>query len=216
MGNLNDAGSSKRATDGRGRAEIPTNPSLFLRLNASSTTARDLAWQEFRDRYAPIIAGFARNLCAARQDTDDLIQDVMTGFYCASPRYVYRPEKGRFRGYLKTCTVNALKKMRRKRARDRATSLNEMNIEPAKLDEAWDRAWDQEVLHRVLLEARTVWGGNKTFQAFERYVIFNEPAEKVAQELQMTVNSVHQSKTRMVKMLREMRVRLETDFEGRT
>ena len=40
-------------------ADVPsdsaTNPSIFLRLNAADATPRELAWDEFSRRYAPII-----------------------------------------------------------------------------------------------------------------------------------------------------------------
>jgi RNA polymerase sigma factor (sigma-70 family) len=193
---------------------VLTSASLLIRLNAPGVAARELAWQEFRDRYAPIIAGFARNLGAARQDIDDLIQEVIAGFYSVSPRFVYQPGKGRFRGYLKTCTAHALSKLRRERQREHAGSLEDVDPESVQVAQAWDRAWDHEVLHQVLAEAREVWGSSKTFQAFERYSILNEPAEKVGESLQMNVNSVHQAKTRMVKMLKEMRMRLDAELDG--
>ena len=50
-----------------------TNPTLFLRINATEPGPREIAWEQFRSRYAPMIAGFARNLGARPQDVDDLI-----------------------------------------------------------------------------------------------------------------------------------------------
>ena len=39
-----------------------TNPTIFLRLRAGDAAPREIAWDEFNARYAPIIAGFARRL----------------------------------------------------------------------------------------------------------------------------------------------------------
>src|SRR4051812_49863872 len=91
------------------REAFVTNPSIFLRINQKEKRPRELAWTEFRDRYAPIIAGFARKLSVKPQDIDDIIQDVLLGFFAKSPTFVYDPAKGRFRGYLKVCTFRAMR-----------------------------------------------------------------------------------------------------------
>ena len=44
------------------RDELLTNPTLLLRLKGDDPTPRQLAWEEFQRRYAPIIAGFAMKL----------------------------------------------------------------------------------------------------------------------------------------------------------
>ena len=74
-----------------------TRASIFARLGSSGPRERERAWSEFRDRYAPIIAGFAAKCGASRQDIDDIIQDVLTNFLGASGEFVYDPAKGRFR-----------------------------------------------------------------------------------------------------------------------
>ncbi len=79
-----------------------TRASIFVRLVESQPEAREMAWSEFRARYAPVIAGFAAKCGATRQDIDDIIQDVMTSFLGRSGEFLYDPQKGRFRGYLKT------------------------------------------------------------------------------------------------------------------
>src|SRR4051812_30562808 len=46
-----------RKLDSTGGA-FTTNPTLFLRINATDPGPREIAWEEFKDRYAPMIAGF--------------------------------------------------------------------------------------------------------------------------------------------------------------
>ena len=65
-----------------------TNPSIFLRLNRTDTVVRELAWEEFHRQYGVVIAGFARQLGLSRADVEDVVQDVMTGFYATSPTFV--------------------------------------------------------------------------------------------------------------------------------
>ena len=96
-----------------GRADRDTNPSIFLRLRGGATTARELAWHEFHECYAPVIAAFARELGAKAHQVDELVQDVLVGFYARSPTFVYDPAKGRFRSYLRTCTCHVVRRRKR-------------------------------------------------------------------------------------------------------
>ncbi len=104
--NHDNSENERPATDSNNVGHL-TRASIFARLGSSGPGERELAWTEFRSRYAPIIAGFAAKCGASRQDIDDIIQDVLTNFLGASGEFVYDPGKGRFRGYLKTCTVRA-------------------------------------------------------------------------------------------------------------
>src|SRR3954470_7522949 len=70
---------------------LTTNPSIFIRLKAADAAPREFAWKEFHERYAPIIAGFAQRLGARKPDLDDILQDVMLGFFSKSPTFVYDP-----------------------------------------------------------------------------------------------------------------------------
>ncbi len=85
------------------RLQSVTAKSLFIRLR-DGAPAREIAWEKFFERYAPIIKAFARKLGVRPHDIDDLVQDVIVRFFSALPEFSYDPAKGRFRGYLKTCT----------------------------------------------------------------------------------------------------------------
>src|SRR5690349_1099303 len=79
-----------------------TRATLLIRLNGGRPE-REVAWAEFHELYAPVISGFARRMGARAQEVDDLVQEVLKAFFCATPEFAYDPAKGRFRGYLKTC-----------------------------------------------------------------------------------------------------------------
>src|SRR5205085_7778264 len=96
--------------------EFSTSATLLLRLRPGGDE-RELAWTEFHCRYAPIIAGFARKLGARPQDIDDIVQDVLASFFGSSAKFRYDPGKGRFRGFLKTCTFHQLLKNKEQGAR---------------------------------------------------------------------------------------------------
>lgn len=190
-----------------------TRASLFDGLRAAQPAARELAWHEFRARYAPVIAGFAKKCGASPQDVDDIIQDVMAGFLGASDRFVYDPTKGRFRGWLKTCTVRAAIRRHGKNLRYRGVPLEDLPQAEAAVEPEWNDMWEQQLVARALVNLREESAGSVAFRAFEQYVLLDRDATIVAAELQTSVNNVHQAKTRMTAKLREIvqRLRAEED-----
>jgi len=218
IGILEQAASTMASSSEQAREETQTRASVFLRLKETDPVPRELAWQAFYDRYAPLIAGYARSKGATPQQADEIVQDVMLGFFSASPRFVYNPAAGRFRGYLRVCVGRALKRLRDadRSGRLPSVSLDDIDIPDAKADDPadvglWDELWERERLGRILAEAREHYhrkGRTETFLAFERNVLFGEPAAMVAQELGMSPASVHVAKMRVTRRLAALKTRL--------
>jgi len=185
-----------------------TRASIFERLKSADRADRELAWVDFRGRYAPVIAGFARKLGATRQDIDDIIQDVLLGFFGVSGGFQYSPDQGRFRGFLKVCTIRAALRRAGKNLRFQGVPLEHVSPEDLAIDHVWQDVWEQELVTQALLAVRAEAAGSMPFRAFEQYVLLDRPAEVVAAELKTTVNSVHQAKTRVTRQLREALQRL--------
>jgi RNA polymerase sigma factor (sigma-70 family) len=180
-----------------------TNPTIFLRLKEAEAAPREMAWEEFYGRYAPVITAFARRLRARPGDVEDIVQDVMLGFFAKSPTFVYDPNKGRFRGYLKVCTYHALSKRMadNKTIGDRA--FHEVDPDSLAIDQVWNEAWEENRVRRALDELRTAMARTKTFAAFERYILLEEPAAAVAEKLGMHINSVYRSREQIGRLLKE-------------
>jgi RNA polymerase sigma factor (sigma-70 family) len=181
-----------------------TNPTLFLRLNGQGAI-RELAWEEFHRAYAPIIAGFARKLGAPKAEVEDVVQEVMTGFYSTSPRFVYDPQRGRFRGFLKVCTLHAVAKRFGGQARFNQVPIEQVDPNWLTVDSAWSDIWEQEIFRRALEETKSQYSRNaateRTFQAFVEYVMREKTAEEVAQSLGLQIGSVHMAKIRVTRTL---------------
>lgn len=182
---------------------LTTNPSIFLRLRQSDPGPRELAWGEFHARYAPIIAGFAQRLGAKGSDLDDVVQDVMLGFFAKSPTFVYDPAKGRFRGYLKVCTYRALTAHLERQSKVQGVSLDQVSPNEVAIEQIWNDLWERETYQQAMQALRTKMGQTKTFQAFEQYVAFSQPAEQVAQNLGLHLTSVYRAKAEVMQLLRE-------------
>lgn len=193
--------------------EDRTRASLLQRLSAPVTGDRELAWDEFRARYVPIIAGFAKRCGANRQDLDDIVQDVLAAFVGAQSEFVYDRERGRFRGYLKTVTVRAAIRRAGKNLRFRGIKLDEVPDAELAVESLWNDVWEQELVAQALQQVRRDCNGSLAFRAFEQYVLLDRSAEVVAAELGTSINNVHQAKTRITKQLRETVQRLRASEE---
>jgi RNA polymerase sigma factor (sigma-70 family) len=180
-----------------------TNPSIFLRLNRDETGLRELAWEEFHQRYAAVIVSFARQLGVRSADVDDIVQDVLIGFYSTSPTFVYDPAKGRFRFYLKSCTLHAIQRRAGRDAKFQGLPLDQIDPGALEVDQAWNDIWEQEQLRRAVEELRYEMGTTKTFRAFEMYVILDLPPQDVSEQLGLHIDNVYRAKQSVTRMLRE-------------
>ena len=192
---------------GRGDPLYATRASIFLKLKADGTYDRELGWVEFADKYSRVIAGFARNAGLPAQEADDVLQDVLLGFFRVSERFEYDPKKGRFRGYLKRVTLNAIRARHR---RKRPTTGFDDTVDPPvenDLDAAWDRQWTEQLLQRAMGEAKNEVE-KRTWQAFELYGVRGVPADEVAKEIGMTPSAIRHAKMRLTRRVREIVNRL--------
>lgn len=187
-----------------------TRATIFLRLNDSDHNVREVGWREFRDRYAPVIVGFCRNAGLPAQDADDVLQEVMFGFFRVSSRFEYDPRRGRFRGYLKTATLNVIRKRLRQRPFGAPVDSMDLADDAPGVTSLWDRQWEDHLTQRAI---ETVRGrlDTRTFEAFDLYARRGVPAEEVARRLDMKVNSVHQAKRRVLKAVNEEVARMQEE-----
>ncbi|MDP7070119.1 MAG: sigma-70 family RNA polymerase sigma factor [Phycisphaerales bacterium] len=197
---------------GRGDPLYATRASIFMKLKADGTFDREVGWSEFAEKYSRVIAGFARNAGLKPQEADDVLQDVLLGFFKVSDRFEYDPNKGRFRGYLKRVTLNAIRARHR---RKRPTTGYDDSVDPpmeCDLDAAWDRQWTEQLLQRAMAEARAEVEA-RTWKSFELYGVRGVPADEVAKDTGMTAAAIRHAKMRLTRRVREIVERLR-DSEG--
>ncbi|MFO0893368.1 MAG: sigma-70 family RNA polymerase sigma factor [Phycisphaerales bacterium] len=188
-----------------------TRPSIFLRLKADGSVERQLGWTEFSRVYGPVIAGFARNAGLKPQEVDDVLQDVMLGFFRVVDSFEYDPSKGRFRGYLKRVTLNAIRsRHRRRRPQQNLPEEFEPPAATSDLEVAWEREWTEQLLRRALEEVRGSVQ-EKTMQAFELYGVQGMPAAEVSKMTGMTEAAIRHAKMRVLDQLRESIARYRED-----
>jgi RNA polymerase sigma factor (sigma-70 family) len=175
-----------------------TSPSLLFDVRDPED---EQAWEEFHARYSPMIRGWCRQWFP--READDMVQEVMGELVFIMRTYTYKPEKGRFRGWLKTVTHNLMARLKR--------SSKRVFVDTEALDGAeagtdlWERLgaeYDLEVLAKAkenvrgCVEPRTWSAYVETAEQLRR------PAE-VAKELGMKVGAVYQAKCQVLNLLRQ-------------
>lgn len=194
--------------------EFKTRGSLLLRLNASGTLEREIGWRDFYDRYVPLIKGFAGRAGAGGEEAEDVAHEVVANFFRASHRFEYDAAHGRFRGYLKAATLNAMRARWRKRGDQvRLGEQDEVRIDdPGYVDDVWAQEWTRSVIERALEAVRS--SGNQSEQSWEAFDLYGRrgvPAAEVAERLSMSPEAIRQAKSRISRQVRAEIERIRTE-----
>ena len=173
------------------------------------------AWGEFVERYAPQIFSWCRRHSLQESDASDVTQEVLTKLVTAMRTFRYDPAKGRFRGWLKTITMNVVRDMARHRAHA-ASAIDAQVLElledeqaSGALTDSIESAWQQEVLG-VAMDSVRLRVKPHTWNAYEMTARQNLPAAEAAEKLGIAVSDVYVAKSRVIKMLRTEVARLES------
>ena len=142
-------------------------------------------------------------------DADEMVQEALIALAKAMPRYRYAPdETGRFRNYLTGILRNRALKSCEQADRDRAFMSDLMDgavPPPPTSAEKADAAWRESLLEiamRQLLDDDQI--PDKSKQMFQRLVVDGIAAKEVAAEYGSSIDSVYQTKSRMMARLREL------------
>ena len=190
--------------------EVPsasqTSPSLIVRLRR--TPADERAWEEFCRRYGRQILVWCRQWSLQEADAQDVTQTVLLTLAERMRNFDYDPA-GSFRGWLRTVTLNAWRKLASGHQRAGAGSgdsvVNRLlqTVEArddlvAKLEEEFDRELLEEASLRVRLRVEP-----HTWDAFRLVALEGRSGAEAASRLGIKVAAVFVAKGRVQKMLRE-------------
>ena len=189
-----------------------TRASLILRLPDAEDA---VAWDEFTAVYAPLVYRLARRRGLQPADADDLVQEVLTAVARSVDGWLSNTGRGPFRAWLLTIarnlTVNHLT-----RAKNRPLGAGDSNVASQLAQHAFngqpDREFELEYRREVFRwAAEQVRSAitEKTWEAFWRSSVEEEPVEAVAKQLGMSVGSVYIAKSRVMARLREIVQRME-------
>jgi len=184
----------------------PTSVSLLDRLKDARPDASD--WNRLQGIYLPLIARWLGRVPGVGNEADDLAQEVFVVVIREIPRF-QRQREGSFRAWLRQVTVNKIRTHRRRRNRRPAVGLDPADgfldslADPnGNLAREWDIDHDRHVFQKLLAVVQPDFSP-ATWEAFRRFAVDGRPAAMVAEEMGLSVNSVIQSKSRILKRLRE-------------
>ena len=168
------------------------------------------SWRRLVELYTPLIHGWLRRHGVTTTDADDLTQDVMAVVVRELPHFEHNQQRGAFRNWLRTITVNRLRmSWRSRQSRPIATGdsdflkmLDALEDPHSGLARLWDQEHDQHVARR-LMELVEPQFEPATWKAFRRVVLDGVKAAVAAAELGMSVNAVLLAKSRVLARLRQ-------------
>ena len=189
-------------------SETHTSATLLLRLQDLEDHE---AWAAFVERYAPVVFSWCRRFSLQDSDAADVTQDVLVKLMRSMRSFRYEPGKGRFRGWLKTVTANAV--------RDLAKSW-EGRIRGRGDDSTVTTRWircrlpmrsnhSQPTSNRSTSASccrrRPNWFGTRVkpanWDAWELTSVENMPAAKAATELGVSIGTIYVARSRVNKLL---------------
>jgi RNA polymerase sigma-70 factor (ECF subfamily) len=183
-----------------------TSASFLDRLRQQPDEA---SWKRLVDLYTPLLRSWLRRNRVPSADVEDLVQDVLQVLVRELPRFHYDPERGSFRGWLRTITINRLRMFWRAQKTqplaggDSALERKVAELEDphSALSQLWDREHDRHVTQR-LLELIEPEFEQATWHAFRRLVLDGVKPAAVAAELGVSLNTVYLAKYRVLHRLR--------------
>ncbi len=191
------------------RTDTSTSVTLLLRVRELEDRE---AWDSFVATYAPHVFAWCRKHNLQESDAADVTQEVLTKLVRTMRSFRYDPQRGSFRGWLKTVTQNAIRDLvadcRRHGRGAGDTQAGRALAEicddeaSAELEQRITSQYEQELLReaqaRVKGRVQT-----KTWNAYHQTAVHQQSPQSVAKELAMPVSEVYVAKSRVIRMLRE-------------
>ncbi len=182
-------------------SSLSTDTSLLGRVQLHD----EFAWEMFVELYGPLIFFWARRSGLQSVDAADVTQESLIAISENIGRFT-RQGKGKLRGWLWSVTRNKIHDFHRKSQKAvRAGGTNFYQFIQNLPDQIPDEVDDSEqayqngcLLHRALAQVQAEFE-QKTWNAFWNVVVEGKATDTVAQELNLSLNSVRQAKSRVFK-----------------
>ena len=200
-------------------SDQPTRATLLYRVRTLDDQA---AWNEFVERYTPLIYGWCVRQGLQSSDAADVTQEVLARLVKAMQAFEYNVSRGSFRGWLKTVTTNAVSDLIRKYGRGRGSGdtqiAQKLNLVAAKdtineLIRTLESQHEQEVLALAAARVQSRVRPH-TWQAYYQTAVLQRPSNVVANELDMPISEVYVAKSRMIARLKKEVAALMSEPSG--
>lgn len=186
-------------------------------LNGLFDPRNAAAWETFDRRYRPILIGFVRNCGVKEGEAAEIAQETIVRFVEEYREGKYDRSRGRLGAWLVTIARYRVLDMRRKVGGSKIERGDSAMVDLDD-DKSVGAAYEAERRHALLREAleelRTKSRTDpKTVKAFEMLVYHSLTPQVVAEQLGMSTHDVYLAKSRVAAKLREIVLRLESEYE---
>jgi RNA polymerase sigma-70 factor (ECF subfamily) len=187
------------------------SPSTSLGLLERAKALDQAAWERLVSLYSPLVYRWCRQAGLQSADAADVGQEVFRSVARKIADFRREREGDTFRGWLRTITRNKIRdSFRRKRTEVAGVGGSEAQAHLLQVQAgAWDKDdrsgddGDRKILYRRVIELVHQEFAERTWQAFWRVAVEEQPPAEVARALGMSVNAVYLAKSRVLRRLRE-------------
>ena len=177
-------------------------------------------WQEFFDGYWKLIYSAARKSGLTDTEAQEVVQETIITVAKRIEGFRYDPAIGSFKGWLLHITQwRIADQFRKRRPEQRARASGETRRGTAtiervpdsnavSLEELWESEWRQNLLTAAIVRVKKNVTA-KQFQIFDCYVRKEWPAQKVADELRVSVGQVYLARHRVTALVKQEMKKLE-------
>ena len=179
-------------------------------LNQLRDGSDPLAWNEFFQRYWPMIYAFARRRGCSEHTAEEIVQEVLLRVFRNRDVFQYDPAQGRFRDWLGTLVRNQVAEYFRRpaqRIKPRGGSASGSDCQPSAPtptpEETWENIFESSLL-LTLLDVVRCEMNPRDYLAFELFSLQQMKAAEVARVTGMTRNVVYKTHRKVLKRLRQL------------
>ncbi len=198
-----------------GDFDVRTSKTLLEKLRMPEDQR---AWKQFLGLYTPMIQAWGRRFGLQNDDVEELTSRLLVKLVEALPRFKYDPEKGSFRGWLKTVTQRELATIARERKRGprhvgggKDTLYDLLREHADAVDDLVNSLHDQSegMLRSIQDAVKEVQGAcqgdeQKSWDMFQRIFLEGQEIEPVAREFGL---SYHAAAMRVQRIKKKIRAR---------
>jgi RNA polymerase sigma-70 factor (ECF subfamily) len=164
-------------------------------------------WNLFVSIYQPFIKRHLLRRQIRTEDVEDVTQEILTRVFKAIGSFAHNGRTGAFRKWLGQIVSQQawsyFQTIRQKSKAENALLLDDAAVFHSDFQAQWDFEHDQHCLLRLLELIRPEFA-HSTWQAFHLMVLQGLPSQEVSRRLNVSVNAVVISKSRVLRRLRSI------------
>ena len=186
-----------------GRTKMGIYPSTHKTLLERLQSGDDVSWQEFYQRYSPVILQICMESGISKSESQDVLQNVMLKFFRHDLAMKYDSKKARFRTYFNqvvhSCITDFQRKIKQEVPKE---NIPEASI-PPESDELFLNEWRKQMIQEALDRLRNQVKP-ENFLAFHLTVFQGKSIKEAAEFLKTDPDAIYVARSRCTAQLKKI------------